>query len=111
MRIDDNALIDIESVAKHNVFSLTAHPAELKQFFHRARHLAATSIDQRAATSSNTLGLVPIEARGLDFVFKLLDIRVRIIRDSSIFFEQLSRYNVDAFVRALSREDRGDEQL
>ena len=81
------------------------------QLIHRARHLAAEFFHQRSAAGFDVFRLVAEKAGGLDRRFDLRQRRFGKTSSGAIFFEQLRGDQVYALVRALRREDGGDEQL
>jgi hypothetical protein len=67
--------------------------------------------DQLLATEDDILSFVPEESRGTDFFFKLLVVSPSVIRGSPIFSEEILRHLVYPFIRALGRQDGGDQEF
>jgi len=111
VRVHDDADVDVERIAQNDVGGLAPDAIQLRQFLHRARHVAAVTDDEFAAARPDVLRLVPKKTRRLDSLFQFGKRRIRIIRRRTVFFEQLSGDNIDAFVGALRGKNRGDEQF
>jgi len=111
VRVHDDADDHVERIAENDVCRLAPDAVELDQFLHRARHLAAVTLDEFAAAILDVLRLAAEKSGGLDELLQFRARRVREIFCGAIFFEQLRRDEVDAFVRALRGKDHGDEQL
>src|SRR6267378_269648 len=67
--------------------------------------------NQDSAAGHDAFGLIPEEARGFNFVFQRGTPGLRKLLSRTIFFEQLRGDYIDSLVRALGRQDRGNEQF
>jgi hypothetical protein len=100
-----------EGVAEYDVRGFARHAAQRSQFFQRLRHGSAEALDHVPRRGQDRLRLLPKESGGADDRFDLGRIRVRQRSRRAVGAKQLGRHLVDLGVRALCREDRGDEQL
>src|SRR5258708_40316851 len=103
--------VNVESIAENDVSCLAAHTSQLRQFFHRARHLAAVSGNEGLTARLDALGLVTEKTGALDFLLEFGNWRGSVICRRRVFLEQLLRDDVDPFVRTLRGEDCRDEEF
>jgi len=68
-------------------------------------------LHQGLAGSPNVFGLIPVEADPAQVLFEVLWAGVRVIGGAPVFLEQISGHDIDLLVRALGRQDGGDQQL
>ena len=111
VRIDDDALVDAERVAEHDVGRLAPHPGQGDERIHRRRHLAAVRLDEHAAAVLDALSLVAKQADPLDVLLQFLQRHCGVVSGPAIFFEQDRSDDVDLLVGALRGENRRDQQL
>ena len=111
VRIHHHAAVDVKRVAQHDIGGLAAHAAQLRQFLHRARHLAAVLFHERLATGLDALGLVAEEAGRLDGLLQFGQRRPGVVGGGAILLEQVRRDQVHALVGALGREDGRHQQF
>ena len=111
MRVHDDTDIDAECIAQNDIRRFASNAVELRQFLHRLRNLSAMALDEFAAAVLDVLRLVAKKAGRFNGLLQLGERGVRVVRHRAIFFEQLFRDNIDAFIGALCRKNRGDEQF
>lgn len=111
MRIDNNADVYFESVAQNYIRGFAPNAIQLRQLFHGAGHLSAMTLDEFLAASLDIPGFIAEESESLDASLKVKQVGICEIRSAAKFFEQVHRHDVDLFVGALRRQDRGDEQF
>jgi hypothetical protein len=98
-------------VAEDDVGGLAADAGQFHEFRHRARHLAAMTLDAGRGHSKKGTGLRAKEPGRLDLRLEIVS-RSRGKRAGvGITREKRGRDLVHAFVGTLRGEDRGDEQL
>ena len=111
VRVHDHTDVDAEGIAQNDIGGFAPDAVEVRQFLHRAGHLAVVPLDQFAATGLDVLRLVTKKARRPDGLLQFGERCVRVIRRRAIFFEQFRRDDIDALVRALGGKNGGDEQF
>ena len=102
---------DIKGRAQDAVGGLPAHPGELYQFLHGGGDLAAVLFQKTLAASPDGPGLVPEKPGGPDILFQFRDRHGQEVFRPPVLFEEVPGDPVHLFVRALGREDGGDEEL
>ena len=97
--------------AENDVGRFATDARKRNKFVHAARHLSAVLGIQFLAAATNVFRLRAEEACAVD---NGLDLGLRCVchgLGSGPAVEEVGRHRVDAFVGALSRENRGDEEL
>ena len=110
MRIDRDAR-HAESRAENDVRRLAAHAGQRDQFLHRGRYLAVVQFHKLPAAGEDALSFVAEKARRLDHFLQLALLRRRERVSIGIAGKQGGRDAIDALIRALRRQNRGNEQL
>ena len=111
MRVHDDSDIRVERISENYICSFAAYAAKLSQFFHRARYFTLVFIHNHRAASFNVPRLVSIKAGSLDVLLQFGEVGLCVVFCGAAFLEEISRDNVHAFVGALSRKNRSDEQF
>lgn len=111
VRVHDDADVEAEGIAQNDIRRFASDTVQLRQLLHRLRDIPAMVFDKFAAAVSDVLCLIAEKARRLDGLLQFGERRIRIIRHRAIFFKQLFRDNIDAFIGALRGKDGGDEQF
>ena len=111
MGVDDDAFGEVESVTENHISGLSAHAGELVEMFHGPRNLAAVILDQGGGAAADRFGLGAEESGGADEAFELggRDLSKMLGRGAAL--EKGGCDFVDPVIRALGREDGGDEEL
>src|SRR3989344_3946055 len=99
--IHGNPLNLATRVSQNNVCALARDSGKRKQLLHGIWHLAAKLSVYDSCRLKYTFCFCPVKSRGLNILFKLLDICIYIIRKSSVLFEKLFANFVHFFVGAL----------
>lgn len=111
MGVDDDAFIEVESVAEDDIGGFAADACELDEGVHGGGHLAAVFGDECGAAVADVTGLGAEEAGGCDEGFKLGGRDFRVVACGAAALEELLGDDVDALVRALGGQDGGDEEF
>jgi hypothetical protein len=111
VRVHSNSDVDAERVPEDHVRGFASYAAEVNQLLHRFWNLAAVLFNERAAARLNIFRFVAIKSGGFDVLLQFGKIRIREILGGTIFFEQIRRDNIHAFVGALSGQDSRDQQF
>src|SRR5687768_13922341 len=98
-------------MAEDDVRGLASDTRKFHELVHRLRHLALVVLDHLARHPDERSGFRAEETGGLDLRLEFVGGRLRERRSVGIALEQCRRHLVDAFVRALRREDRRNQQL
>jgi len=102
---------DAEGVAQDAIGRFPSHPGKGQQLLHRVGNGAVVVLDDSGARAFDIEGLVAIESRGSDVRFDLFQIGIGPVVGRGVLLEQLLCHHVDPFIRALRRENRGDQQF
>lgn len=100
-----------QRVAQDDVGGLASHARELDEIVHARRHFAPVSFHERAGHAGQRLRLGSEEAGRLNLRLQLRGRGLRQRAGVRVSREEGRRDSIDALVRALRRENRGDEQL
>jgi hypothetical protein len=100
-----------EGAAQDDVSGLAADAVELEQLLHGARHRAAEPFDEGAGHADDRPGLLPVEPRRADVSLELAQVGAGELLGGAVPREERGGHPVDLGVRALRREDGGDQQL
>lgn len=111
VRVDGDALVDSEGVSEDDVGGLSADAGEGVEGFHGLGDLAAVVGDEGLGHGDDGLGLVAVEAGGLDVPLELGLGDLGVGCDVGVLLEEGFGDDVDADVGALCGEDGGDEEL
>jgi len=87
VRVHDHAGVDAERIAQNDIGGFASDAVEVRQFLHRARHLAVVLPDQFAATGLDVLRLVPKKARRPDGLLEFGERGVRVVRGRAVFLK------------------------
>ena len=100
-----------EGDARHDVRRLPADARQFEECIIVGRHLAAELLDERAARRHDILRLIAEKSAVLYFLFKARKPQGDDGRRRRRLLEEPCRRDVHALVRALRRQDDGDQQL
>ena len=100
-----------QSVPEHHVRGLATHAGEPEQAFHRAGEFAVELLDDGLRRRDDVRGFRVVEPAGEDGLFEFVLRTRRERRRVRPPPEEVARDHVHAFVRALGRQNRRDEQL
>ena len=103
MRIHNDAGLDVERVAQHDIRRLSGDSRQLKQLVHPARDLSVEPLDDDLTGELDVLGLIPVKIHAGNVVLECGEISRCIILDAFVFFEEVSGYFVHQHIGALSR--------
>lgn len=109
VRVDHEAFVLLEPSSEDHVGRLSSDAGQLQEFVHRVRNPAAELLGHHLSGADDVLGLVAVEARGLDQFFKFLLIGFGIILGRLVALEQRWCDHVDPDVRALGGKDGGHQ--
>ncbi len=111
VRIHHDAGRDSERGAEHYVRRLPRGAGDREEFLNGAWDLAAEISQDFSSGSDHRLRFVVEEPRGADILSQLGLIDVREILDGGVFTEQAGGHFIYALIRALSRQNGGDEEF
>jgi len=111
MCINHKSRADPKACSEHNIGRFSRDARKRQELLHRARHLAAKSLDEQRARAADILGFRVEEAGGSDDLFELSRAGANHRLGRRHRGEQLRRDLIHALIGALRREDRCDEQL
>src|SRR5712692_4595743 len=111
VRIDHDSTGDSKRCPEHHVRRLPCHSLKRQQFLHRARHLPAEFLNDCFARAHDRFRLVPEKSCRSDLLLQLFRIRIGERFGILIFFIKRFAHLINAHVRALRGEYRGDQQL
>ena len=94
-----------------NVCGLSRDPGQFQQIVHRVGYFAAVFVRDHPARRLDALGFIAEEAAGVDHGFQFFRSGVGELPGSPVFLEQCRSDGIDHLVRALSGQDRRNQQL
>ena len=109
--IDDDALVDVEGIAKDDVGGLASGSGNCGEFLHGGGDFASVAFHERRAHTAERLGFIPIESGGADDFLEFLLWDSCVVGGGLAALEEHLRHHVHPDIRALRGEDRGDEEF
>ena len=111
VRINDHTRRDPKSIPQNNIRRLEGNASERQEVFHRLRDLAAIRLQKPLARRFYILRLVAEKSGRVDLFFELRLGKLDEMFRCRVLPEKLGGDYIYALVRALSRQDRGDQKL
>ena len=103
--------IAVEGNGVDHVRRLSAHARKRLQFLLRGGYFAAETLQNILRGGKNVLRLIPVKSAGKNLSFEFLLRKGEHLFGRVVFFKKLRSHFIHPFVRALRRQNDGDEQF
>ena len=104
MGINNKTLDDTKGIAQYYICGLACNTWQREEILHRAGYLSSVNLNYALPGSTDIFGLVAIETRRLDILFKLFLAGCGVVSRCGIFLKEVLRNDVDTLIGTLGRE-------